>query len=188
MIKLAVQHKGLAIVECLQPCPPYNDITTKDWYAGEDRKDAEGKPQSRLYKLDQTGFDPVVKNWSEDFQKRMAALQKAQEWGDHIPLGVFYKNELEPTLQERLSQRIPFYAENPPAKQKLCDGKRLQPCGPQRVLRRPKNQLELKVFFSRWGGCLLRLIRGKLQVPLLQRFFLHLKGKVCRCFLRVAPV
>lgn len=121
MIKLAVQHKGLAVVECLQPCPTYNDITTKDWYAGEDRKDAEGKPQSRLYKLDQTGFDPVVKDWNEDFQKRMAALQKAQEWGDHIPLGVFYKNELEPTFHDRLHERIPFLQERPPAKQQLCD-------------------------------------------------------------------
>jgi 2-oxoglutarate ferredoxin oxidoreductase subunit beta len=120
IIKQGIQHKGLAFIDCLQPCPTYNDINTKDWYAGEDRKDpTTGKPQSRLYKLEEVGFDPNVRNWTEDFQKKVAAIGKAQEWGDKIPLGVFYKNELEPTLQERLSKRIPFYLSKPPAKQKL---------------------------------------------------------------------
>ena len=32
-----------------------------------------------------------------------------------------YKNELEPTFQERFAKRIPFYIQNPPAKQKLKD-------------------------------------------------------------------
>ncbi|MBM4401287.1 MAG: 2-oxoacid:ferredoxin oxidoreductase subunit beta [Crenarchaeota archaeon] len=121
-IKQAIQHKGLAFIDCLQPCPTYNNVTTKDWYAGEDRKDANGKPQSRLYKLEETGFDPNVRNWSEDFKKKMAAMDKAREWGDKIPIGVFYKNELEPTFQQRISSRIPFYMDRPPAKQKLGDG------------------------------------------------------------------
>ena len=121
MIKQGVQHKGLAFIECLQPCPTYNDINTKDWYTGEDRKDADGKPQSRLYKLEEAGFDPVVKDWNEDWKKKAAALEKAQEWGDRIPIGVFYRNELEPTFQERFTKRIPFYMEKPPAKQKLTD-------------------------------------------------------------------
>ncbi len=121
-IKQAIEHKGLALVECLQPCPVYNDINTKDWYAGEDRKDpATGKPQSRLYKLEDIGFDPVVRDPTEDFKKKVAALDKAQEWGDKIPIGVFYKNELEPTFQDRITQRIPYYGANPPAKQKLRD-------------------------------------------------------------------
>jgi len=120
-IKQAIQHKGLAFIDCLQPCPTYNNITTKAWYAGEDRKDENGKPQSRLYKLEETGFDPVVHDWNEDFQKKMAALDKAREWGDRIPIGVFYKNELEPTFQERLANRIPFYMDRPPSEQKLCD-------------------------------------------------------------------
>ncbi|MEM2967948.1 MAG: 2-oxoacid:ferredoxin oxidoreductase subunit beta [Candidatus Bathyarchaeia archaeon] len=120
-IKQAIQHKGLAFIDCLQPCPTYNNVTTKEWYAGEDRKDPSGKPQPRLYKLEETGFDPVVHDWTEDFQKKIAALDKAREWGDKIPIGVFYKNELEPTFQDRLSSRIPFYMERPPAKQRLCD-------------------------------------------------------------------
>ena len=121
IIKQGMEHKGLAFIECLQPCPVYNDINTKEWYSGEDRKDAAGKPQSRLYKLYSEGFDPVVKDWKEDFKKKAAALEKAQEWGDRIPIGVFYKNELEPTFQERYSKRVPFYLSNPPAKQKLAD-------------------------------------------------------------------
>ncbi len=121
IIKQGIQHKGLALVECLQPCPTYNDIDTKDWYAGEDRKDAAGKPQSRLYKLEDEGFDPVVHDWNEDFTKKVAGMEKANEWGDRIPVGVFYQNPLEPTFQDRITKRIPFYMQNPPAKQQLKD-------------------------------------------------------------------
>ncbi len=121
VIKQGIQHKGLALVECLQPCPTYNDINTKDWYSGEDRKDAAGKPQSRLYKLEDEGFDPVVRDWSEDFKKKVAGMEKAHEWGDRIPVGVFYQNQLEPTYQDRITKRIPFYLQNPPAKQQLKD-------------------------------------------------------------------
>ncbi len=120
-IKQGIEHKGLAFVECLQPCPVYNDINTKEWYAGEDRKDAAGKPQSRLYKMEEAGFDPIVHDPSEEFKKKVAGLEKAQEWDDKIPIGVFYKNELKPTFQERFAQRIPFYIKNPPAKQQLKD-------------------------------------------------------------------
>ena len=56
-----------------------------------------------------TGFDPVVHDAGEVFKKKVAGLEKAQEWGDKIPIGVFYKNELELTFQERFAQRIPFY-------------------------------------------------------------------------------
>jgi len=120
-IKQAIQHKGLALVDCLQPCPAYNNINTKDWYAGEDRKDSSGKPQSRLYKLEEKDFDPEVHEASEEFKKKVAGLEKAEEWGDQIPIGVFYKNELEPTFQARFEERIPFYVQNPPAKQQLKD-------------------------------------------------------------------
>ncbi len=120
-IKQGIEHKGLALIDCLQPCPAYNNINTTAWYAGEDRKDADGKPQSRLYKLEEAGFDPLVRDASEVFKKKVAGLEKAEEWGDKIPIGVFYKNELEPTFQERFAQRIPSYLENPPAKQRLKD-------------------------------------------------------------------
>ena len=121
-IKRGIQHKGLAFIECLQPCPVYNDINTKDWYAGEDRKDQKtGKAQSRLYKLESEGFDPVVHESSETFKKKVAGMEKAQEGGDRIPIGIFYQTELESTFQDRLKQTIPFYMENPPSKQQLKD-------------------------------------------------------------------
>lgn len=123
IIKQAIQHKGLAFVECLQPCPTYNDINTKDWYSGEDRKDAQGKAQSRLYKLEEARFDPIVRDWQEDWQKKAAAMQKAQEWGDRIPIGVFYQKEYELTFEERIKERIAFYSDRPPAKQKLSNEK-----------------------------------------------------------------
>jgi 2-oxoglutarate ferredoxin oxidoreductase subunit beta len=121
-IKQAIQHKGLAFIDALQPCPTYNDINTREWYAGEDRKDPQtGKPQSRLYKLEETGFDPVVHSVAEEFEKKMSAMNKASEWGDRIPIGVFYKNELQPTFVDRFTSRIPFYRTNPPAKQRISD-------------------------------------------------------------------
>jgi 2-oxoglutarate ferredoxin oxidoreductase subunit beta len=122
ILKQAIQHKGLAFVDILQPCPTYNDINTKEWYGGEDRVDSKtGKPRSRLYKLDEIGYDAVVHDSTEDLSKKIAAVERAQEWGDKIPIGIFYKNELTPTFQERISKRIPFYISNPPAKQKISD-------------------------------------------------------------------
>src|SRR2546422_4648030 len=38
-VKKAVAHKGFALVVILQPCPTYNDINTKEWYGGGDRKE-----------------------------------------------------------------------------------------------------------------------------------------------------
>jgi 2-oxoglutarate ferredoxin oxidoreductase subunit beta len=122
IIKQSIQHKGLAFVECLQPCPTYNDIYTRDWYAGKDRETTDtNQIKPRLYKLEETGFDPVVHDESEVFKKKMAGMEKAEEWYERIPIGVFYQNELETTFQERFAKRIPFYIENPPAKQKLKD-------------------------------------------------------------------
>jgi len=121
-MKQAIQHKGLAFVDILQPCPTYNDINTKDWYEGHDRIDPKtGKPQSRLQKLEETNHDPVVHSLAEEFEKKVSALDKARMWGDTIYIGVFYKNELIPTFQDRIMQRIPSYLTNPPAKQKLSD-------------------------------------------------------------------
>ncbi len=122
IIKKAIAHKGMALVIIQQPCPTYNDINTKEWYGGEDRIDpATGKPVPRLYKLEETGYDGVVSKPEEVVQKTMAAMIKAQEWGDRIPMGVFYQNELVSTYQERITQRITTYLENPPAKQVISD-------------------------------------------------------------------
>jgi len=122
IIKQAIQHKGLALVDILQPCPTYNDINTKEWYAGEDRINQQtGKPQPRLYKLEEVGYDPIVHDLAEDTKKKLSAIEKAEEWENKIPIGIFYKNELIPTFQERILKRFPFYLGTPPSKQKISD-------------------------------------------------------------------
>src|SRR5437867_2855671 len=51
-IKQGIEHKGYAFLDVLQPCPTYNDLNTKEWYGGEDRKDpAGGRAMPRVYKL-----------------------------------------------------------------------------------------------------------------------------------------
>lgn len=118
----AIKHKGLAFINILQPCPTYNDINTKEWFGGKDRIDAEtGKPKPRIYKLNETGWNPVVRSPDEEQEKVVIALRKSREWGDKIPIGLFYKNEIVPTYEERISKRIPFYVEKPPAKQEISD-------------------------------------------------------------------
>lgn len=146
MIKQGIQHRGLAVVVVQQPCPTYNDINTKEWYEGEDRKDSAGRSVPRLYKLEDTGYDGVVRTQGEIFQKRMAALTKAGEWEEQIPLGVFYKNELVSTYQERISKRIPSYLQNPPAKQAISDKNGT----PLTVIGKSLDELRVEVFQEAW--------------------------------------
>jgi len=118
LMKKAIAHRGLALVDILQPCPTYNDINTKEWYSGEDRPDPKtGKPVPRYYLLEETGYDAVVHSLDEDVRKTDQALAKSREWGNRIPVGVFYQNELVPTYEDRINQRIRDYGEKPPAKQ-----------------------------------------------------------------------
>ena len=43
LIVAAVKHKGLSFLDVLQPCPTYNDINTRDWYAETDINDESAK-------------------------------------------------------------------------------------------------------------------------------------------------
>lgn len=123
LMKKAITHKGLALVDILQPCPTYNDINTKEWYSGEDRPDPKtGKPVPRCYELEGTSYDPVVHSLSENNEKIDQALEKSREWGDRIPIGVFYQNELVPTYEDRLDQRLGDYKARGPAKQVIATG------------------------------------------------------------------
>jgi 2-oxoglutarate ferredoxin oxidoreductase subunit beta len=122
IIKKAVEHKGLAFVDVLQPCPTYNDINTKEWFQGYDNVDPETKKvMPRIYKLEDTGYNGIVRDPSQMNDKMAAALAKSNEWGNKIPIGVFYQNEHIPTYQERISSRIPNYLESPPAHQQIAD-------------------------------------------------------------------
>jgi 2-oxoglutarate ferredoxin oxidoreductase subunit beta len=121
LMKKAITHKGLALVDILQPCPTYNDINTKEWYSGEDRPDPKtGKPVPRCYELEGISYDPVVHSLSENNEKIDQALAKSREWGDRIPIGVFYQSELVPTYEDRLDERLGDYKAKGPAKQVIA--------------------------------------------------------------------
>ncbi len=121
LIIQAVKHKGLSFLDVLQPCPTYNDINTRDWYAGTDLVDEAQKRHSRIYKLEERGFDPVVHFDSEvEINEKLSqSLIKSLEWGNSIPIGVFYKNDTVSHYNVRLQDKIPNYLENPPAQQNI---------------------------------------------------------------------
>ena len=121
LIIQAVNHKGLSFLDVLQPCPTYNDLNTRDWYAGTDLVDEAQKRHSRIYKLEEQGFEPIVHYDSEVEvnEKLSQALIKSLEWGNKIPIGVFYKNELVSPYTQRIIDKIPNYLENSPAKQNI---------------------------------------------------------------------
>ena len=104
LIKEAVAHKGMALIDILQPCPTYNDINTNEWY------------KERIYKLED---DPEVHDESETLAKMTQAIKNAYIGEDKIPIGVFYKNELVPTYEDRLKANISNYLTNYPATQKI---------------------------------------------------------------------
>jgi 2-oxoglutarate ferredoxin oxidoreductase subunit beta len=80
LIMQGIQHHGFALIDVLQPCPSFNHKNTYAWY------------RERVYKLERNGYDPGNK---------LAAFEKAQEWGDRIPIGVIYRKERD-TFEERL--------------------------------------------------------------------------------------
>lgn len=123
LIVKAVRHKGLSFLDVLQPCPTYNDINTRDWYAGVDLAQESMERHTRIYKLEDTHFDPIVHygDETEVNEKLSQALIKSLEWGNKIPIGIFYQNEIISQYSTRLTDKIPNYLENPPAKQKISE-------------------------------------------------------------------
>jgi 2-oxoglutarate ferredoxin oxidoreductase subunit beta len=79
LIKEALQHKGFSLVDTLQPCVTFNKKNIYRWY------------KERVYKLAE-GYDPT---------DRLAAFERAQEWGDRIPIGIFYRKQ-KPTFEDQL--------------------------------------------------------------------------------------
>jgi 2-oxoglutarate ferredoxin oxidoreductase subunit beta len=122
LIKMAIQHKGLAFIDVLQPCPTYNDINTKEWFQGLDNISPEtGKQIPRTYKLEDIGYDGIVHNDDELNAKMAQVIERSNEWGNRIPVGIFYQNEHIPTYEDRILSRINNYTESPPAKQDISD-------------------------------------------------------------------
>jgi 2-oxoglutarate ferredoxin oxidoreductase subunit beta len=78
----ALQHRGYALVDVLQPCVTFNRPSAYDFY------------NPRVYKLEEVGHD---------VSDRTAAWERAQEWGDRIPIGIFYRTEDVPSYEEQLA-------------------------------------------------------------------------------------
>jgi 2-oxoglutarate ferredoxin oxidoreductase subunit beta len=93
IIAQALEHKGYALVDILQPCVTFNRKNTYDWY------------RERVYELEGTGHDP---------SDPVAAYQKALEWGEKIPLGMIYRAS-KPTYDEQ----VPALKDGPVATRKL---------------------------------------------------------------------
>lgn len=72
VIKQAIEHRGFSLVDILMPCVSFNKVNTFGWY------------KSRVYKLEDEGWDTADKE---------GAYRKAGEWGDRIPVGIFYQEK-----------------------------------------------------------------------------------------------
>src|SRR5450759_3802567 len=72
LIAAAIKHKGFAVIDVLQPCVTFDKVHTYQWY------------RPRLYKLETEGYVP---------DNKLKAMEKAMEWGDKIPTGIFYKED-----------------------------------------------------------------------------------------------
>ena len=97
LIKKGITHKGFALIDILQPCPSFNHKNTYGWY------------RERVYKLEEeANYDP---------SNKAAAFDKAQEWGERIPIGIIYRKELL-TFEEQL----PALSKGPLVKQKIDPG------------------------------------------------------------------
>ena len=79
LIKGGIQHKGFALIDAFSPCVTFNLDNTHEFF------------KHRTKKLEDMGHDPT------DFS---AAIQKSYEWGDEIPIGLFWKREDLPALDQ----------------------------------------------------------------------------------------
>ncbi len=126
LIQEGIRHRGLALLDVLQPCPTYNTINTKEWYEGLEVDEATGVKKQvnpRIYRLEESGYDPVVhdpNDAAEIDRKKLQAFQKAQECDDKIPVGVFYRIEI-PTYEDRLRERLPVLEQYSPSTMPIYD-------------------------------------------------------------------
>jgi 2-oxoglutarate ferredoxin oxidoreductase subunit beta len=99
----AIEHKGMALVDVLQPCPTYNDLHNKEWFA--EMVEIHGEKKPRCFIIEDQGYDGVVKdpaNQDEIDEKKKQAFGMAQYRGEQVPLGVLFQVEV-PTYYERLA-------------------------------------------------------------------------------------
>jgi 2-oxoglutarate/2-oxoacid ferredoxin oxidoreductase subunit beta len=110
LITQAIRHRGTSFLDVFQTCPVYNDLRTKEWYAGEDIG------RSRLRRLEaDPSWDPVVRdarNLDEIVDKKTRALRASYEVSDSLAVGIFYQISM-PTYDEQLAEKMPALKEHP---------------------------------------------------------------------------
>lgn len=77
VIASGIKHPGFSLVDVFSPCVTYNKINSYEFY------------RPRMSKLDQAGHDT---------HSMEAAIKRSYEWGQKIPIGVFYQTE-RPTYE-----------------------------------------------------------------------------------------
>jgi 2-oxoglutarate ferredoxin oxidoreductase subunit beta len=92
----AMKHRGLSLIDVMQPCVTYNNINSKEFY------------DPRLYDIEKEGWNPLATSEKEYKEKISQAVVKALEWGDRIPMGVFIEYQTE-TYDQKLQKLIPQY-------------------------------------------------------------------------------
>jgi 2-oxoglutarate ferredoxin oxidoreductase subunit beta len=74
-----MQHRGFALIDTFSPCVTYNHDNTYDFF------------KQRTRKLEEMDHDPT------DFH---AAMEKGYLWGEVIPIGLFWRREDLPALDQ----------------------------------------------------------------------------------------
>jgi 2-oxoglutarate ferredoxin oxidoreductase subunit beta len=79
----ALNHRGYALIDVMQPCVSFNRPMSYAWY------------RERVYKVEDEGHDPG---------DRLAAMAVAFEYpgGERIPTGIIYRDESNPSYEEQV--------------------------------------------------------------------------------------
>jgi 2-oxoglutarate ferredoxin oxidoreductase subunit beta len=69
ILRDAILFRGTSVVDILQPCVSFNKVNSYPWY------------RERVQVLE------------EPLNDRIEAIRTAEKWGEHIPIGVFYRDD-----------------------------------------------------------------------------------------------
>lgn len=100
ILKKAINHKGYALVDILQPCVTFNKLNTYKWF------------KENCYYLED----------SHDLSDRNRAFEKATET-EKLPLGIFYVNSSKHSFEENIST---FKQDKRPLHERVPDTKQLK--------------------------------------------------------------
>ena len=85
LIKAGIQHKGFSFIDVFSPCVTFNKTNTYDYF------------RKRVYKYE----SPDRENFAD-------AYRACEEWGDRIPIGIFYQ-----VKRDTYEENDPVYRKGP---------------------------------------------------------------------------